>query len=132
MRQQFASFILRFLLNTIGLWVAVRLVGTGYSDQVTHNLWVFVGAGLLFSVLNAVLKPLLVILSLPAILVTLGLFTILLNGFLVYLALALAPGIKMAFWHSVFAGLVLSLVNYIVTAMLELRRHQAMEKEQER
>lgn len=132
MRQQLASFALRFLLNTVGLWVAVRLVGTGYSDQVTHNLWVFVGAGLLFSILNAVLKPLLVILSLPAILVTLGLFTILLNGFLVYLALALAPGIKMAFWHSVFAGLVLSLVNYIVTAMLELRRHQAMEKEQER
>jgi len=99
----------------------VRLFGTGYSDVVFNaNAYVFLIAGFIFSIVNAVLKPVVTILSLPAILFTLGLFTIIVNGILVYVSLKLAPGINMTFWHSVLTGLVLSLVNYIVSSMLEL------------
>jgi len=121
MKRQFLVLIVRWLLNSLGLWIAVRLFGTGYSDVVFNaNAYVFLIAGFIFSIVNAVLKPVVTILSLPAILFTLGLFTIIVNGILVYVSLKLAPGINMTFWHSVLTGLVLSLVNYIVSSMLEL------------
>lgn len=122
MKRQFLVFVLRWILNSFGLWVAVRIFGTGYSDaELTAGVWVFLLAGLIFSIINAVLKPLIIILSLPAILLTLGLFTIIVNGFMVYISLMLAPGLHMTFWNSVLAGLVLSLVNYIVSSALELQ-----------
>lgn len=121
MKRQLLTFIIRWILNSFGLWVAVRIFGTGYSDTVINSsVHVFLVAGLIFSLINAILKPIVIILSLPAILVTLGLFTIIVNGLMVYVSLRLAPGLQMTFWHSVLTGLVLSLVNYIVSSALEL------------
>ena len=91
MKQQILVFLIRWALNALGLWVAVRLLGTGYDNvDVTAGFWGFVLAGLIFSVANSLFKPLLVIVSLPAILLTLGLFTIIVNGILVYISLAVA------------------------------------------
>lgn len=123
MKKQFTVFLLRWLLNSFGLWIAVQLFGTGYSDsQINESAWVFLFAGLIFSIVNAILKPIIVILSLPAILLTLGLFTFIVNGFMVYISLALAPGLRMTFLYSIITGIVLSLVNYIVSSVIELRR----------
>lgn len=122
MRKQFAIFLLRWGLNTFGLWVAVRLVGTGYSnEEVTAGFWAFVVAGLIFSLINSILRPVAIILSLPAILLTLGLFTLVVNGLMVYISLLLTPHLQMTFWNSILTGIVLSLVNYIVSSALELR-----------
>ncbi len=122
MKKQFLVFVLRWLLNSLGLWIAVRVFGTGYSDsELATSVWVFLFAGLIFSVINTILRPIVIILSLPAILLTLGLFTIIVNGFMVYISLMLAPGLHMTFWHSVLTGIVLSLVNYIVSSALELQ-----------
>lgn len=99
----------------------MRIFGTGYSEQqIDSGFYVFLVAGLIFSIINAVLKPAVIILALPAILVTLGFFTIIVNGLMVYISLRLTPGLEMTFWHSVLTGLVLSLVNYIVSSALEL------------
>jgi len=115
-------FVLRWILNSIGLWVAVRIFGTGYdSTQLVAGASVFLFAGLIFSLVNTVLRPVVIILSLPAILLTLGLFTVIVNGFMVYVSLLLAPGLHMTFWNSVLTGIVLSLVNYIVSSALELQ-----------
>lgn len=123
MKRQFGIFLLRCLLNSFGIWIAVRVFGTGYTDRDLHaSVWVFVLAGIVFSTANALLKPLVVVLSLPAILLTLGLFTVIVNGFMVYIALKLTPGITMTFWHSVLAGMVLSLINYIVSTTIEMRK----------
>lgn len=122
MRKQFAIFLLRWGLNAFGLWVAVRLFGTGYSnDEVTAGFWAFLGAGLIFSLVNSILRPVAIILSLPAILLTLGLFTLVVNGLMVYISLLLTPHLQMTFLHSILTGIVLSLVNYIVSSALELR-----------
>ena len=122
MKQQFLIFVIRWALNALGLWVAVRLLGTGYEQvEATAGFWGFILAGLIFSLANSLLKPIFVILSLPAILLTLGLFTIIVNGVLVYLSLALAPGISMSFGNSIITGIILSLVNYIVSAAMEIR-----------
>lgn len=122
MKKQFFVFVLRWILNSIGLWVAVRIFGTGYdSSELAAGAWAFLLAGLIFSVVNTILRPIAIILSLPAILLTLGLFTVVVNGFMVYISLLLAPGLHMTFWNSVLTGIVLSLVNYIVSSALELQ-----------
>lgn len=129
MNRQFSIFLLRWIVNSAGIWIAVRVFGTGYSDQqLQESWWVFPVAGLVFSLVNAVMKPLVVILSLPAILLTLGLFTIVVNGFMVWVALALAPGISMTFGYAILAGIVLSLVNYIVSASLELKKSNRVQE----
>lgn len=121
MKQQFAVFLVRWLLNSFGLWIAVRLLGTGYSDaQVDAGFMVFLLAGLIFSVINSILRPIIIILSLPAILVTLGLFILVVNGLMVYISLILTPGLQMSFFNSILTGIILSLVNYIVSSVLEL------------
>ncbi len=123
MKAQFLVFLLRWALNALGFWVAFRLLGTGYDDvDVTAGFWGFLLAGLIFSLVNSLFKPLLVVVSLPAILLTLGLFTIVVNGIIVYISLALAPGVAMSFGNSIITGIILSLVNYIVSAAVEIRR----------
>jgi len=123
MKRQFFVFIIRWVLNSFGLWIAVRLLGTGYDDvDVTAGTWGFLLAGLLFSIINTVLRPITVILSLPAILLTLGLFMLVVNGLMVYISLALSPGISMSFMNSILTGMLLSLINYIVSAALEIRQ----------
>ena len=122
MKQQFAVFLIRWALNALGLWVSVRILGTGpHGVDVTAGFWGFLLAGLIFSIFNSLFKPLLVIVSLPAILLTLGLFTIIVNGVLVYISLAVSPGISMSFGNSIITGIILSLVNYIVSVAIELR-----------
>jgi len=129
MKRQFFTFVVRWILNSFGLWIAVRIFGTGFSDQqLSEGFAVFLLAGLIFSLINAILRPIVIILSLPAILVTLGLFTIIVNGLMVYISLKLSPGLSMTFWNSVLTGLVLSLINYIVSSALELEYRRTREE----
>lgn len=121
MGRQFAIFLVRWILNSFGLWIAVRLLGTGLSDaQIDASAGVFLLAGLIFSIINTVLRPIIIILSLPAILLTLGLFILVVNGVLVYVSLQLTPGIQMSFGNSILTGMILSLINYIVSSVLEI------------
>lgn len=122
MKRQLLVFLIRWVLSALGLWLAVRLLGTGYENvDVTAGFWGFLFAGLIFSIVNSLFKPLLVIVSLPAILLTLGLFTIVVNGVLLYISLLVAPGIAMSFGNSIITGIILSLVNYIVSVAIEIR-----------
>jgi len=122
MKWQFLVFVVRWMLNAFGLWIAARLLGTGIENvEVTAGTGGFLLAGLIFSIVNSVFKPLAVILSLPAILLSLGLFVIVVNGALVYVSIALAPGISMSFFNSILTGIILSLINYIVSAAVEIR-----------
>lgn len=114
---------MRWLLNSLGLWIALRLLGTGYDGVEAHiTLLGLLFAGLLFSIVNSVLKPIVVILSLPAILLSLGLFMLVVNGLMVYISLKLAPGdFSMTFLNSILTGMLLSLINYILSAVMQVR-----------
>lgn len=123
MKRQFFVFLMRWTLNSLGLWLAVSLLGAdNFTITVAVGFWGFLLAGLIFSIINSVLRPLIIILSLPAILLTLGLFMFVVNGLMVYISIAIAPGISMSFFDSILTGMLLSLINYIVSAALELRQ----------
>jgi len=123
MKRQFALFLLRWALNALGIWIATRLLvnyGVTYTgDGVDITL-----AGLVLAIINTVLKPIIVVLSLPAIILTLGLFTLIVNGFMVYVASSLAPGISMTFTGAIITGIIISLINYAMTSVLELRKQE--------
>jgi putative membrane protein len=118
MKSPIIRFVVRWLVSALGLWIAAGLL----SGKVSYgsNLGVLVIAGLLLAVLNTVLKPLLVILSLPAILFTLGLFMIVINGIIVVVVSKLYSPLQVeGFGTAMLAGMVIGLVNYLVTTILE-------------
>ncbi|MDB5175402.1 MAG: hypothetical protein JWM81_260 [Candidatus Saccharibacteria bacterium] len=123
MRRPLTSFLTRWLVCSLGLWIAAGFLSSSITYQ--SEVRVIVLAGLLLAVINIFLKPLLIIFSLPAILFSLGLFMIIINGLTVYIASKLYTPLHITnFWAAVFAGMVIGLVNYLVTAILEERKHE--------
>lgn len=116
MKRQLIGFLIRLVISTLALYVCVWLFGE--SDVPRNDIFPFIVAGLIFSIINATLKPIVTILSLPFILVTLGLFTLIVNGLMVYLAIALAPGLDIGFWGAVWSGIVMSVSNYAINVVI--------------
>ena len=111
-------FLTRWLVCSLGLWIAANFLSNSISYG--SEFRVIVIAGFVLAIINIVLKPILIIFTLPAILLTLGLFTILINGLTVFIASKLYTPLHITnFWAAVFAGMVIGLVNYLVTAILE-------------
>ncbi len=124
MQRPFYSFLTRWLVCSLGLWIAAGLLGSSITYD--SKFKVIIIAGLILAVINVFLKPILIILSLPAILFSLGLFMIIINGLTVFIASKLYGPLHITnFWAAVFAGMVIGLVNYLVTAILEERRKPA-------
>jgi len=114
------SFLVRWGLTSLGLWVVVRLFGHEADVTWTQGVVTFLLAGLIFAIINSVIKPLITILSLPFVLVTMGLFMLIINGFMVWLTIALAPNLTMGFGWAIVGGIILSLVNYLVSSVNEV------------
>jgi len=118
MNKSLYRFITRWLVCSLGLWIAAGFL----SSSITYDskLRVIIIAGLVLAVINIIIKPILIIFSLPALLFTLGLFMIIINGLTVFIASKLYTPLHITnFWAAVFAGMVIGLVNYLVTAILE-------------
>lgn len=111
-------FLLRWLVCSLGLWIAAGLLTQ--SITLGNELRTVIIAGLVLAIINIVIKPILIVFSLPAILFTLGLFMIIINGLTVFIASKLYTPLHITnFWAAVFAGMVIGLVNYLVSAILE-------------
>jgi putative membrane protein len=105
-----AGFILRGLIAALGLWAATEIL-----DGFTINSpWTLVGAGLLLGVVNAIVRPFALLLSLPALLLTLGFFLLVINAAMLGLVALMLPGFKIAgFWTAVGGALIVSIVSWI-------------------
>lgn len=117
MKELVTRFILRWVVNTAGLWLATQLIASvNYSDDIRFLLV----ASLILSIVNAFIKPLLVVISLPFIVLSLGLFTVVVNGVLVWLVSVFwGPFTVGSFTSAVLAGLIVGLVNYVLTILLD-------------
>jgi len=107
-------FLIHLLITAAALWVATKVVaGITYTGSGLALL----GVALIFGVLNALVKPVLMVLSLPVMIITLGLFTLILNAFLLWLTGALSSTIGLGFHVSGFlnafiGALVVSVVSF--------------------
>lgn len=114
-KRQLLVFLLRWLASTFGMWLCINLFGEVSRET---SLWFFVLAGLIFSLVNSVVKPLAKTLALPLIIVSMGVFTVILNIGMVALTIWLLPGVEMHFWQMAVTTLVMSLINWLVNFLI--------------
>ena len=109
------GFLLRAAITALGLWVASELL-SGLSFDSTTKL---VLAAIVLGVVNAFVRPLAFILTLPLTVLTLGLFLLVLNAAMVALVAWLVPGFQVAgFWTAVGAALIVSLVSWAASSVI--------------
>ena len=112
------GFLLRIAVNTLAIALAAYLVPGIRVD----GLLSAVAAGLALGVINAVVRPVLLLLTLPITLVTLGLFLLVLNALCLGLAAALVPGFHIdGFWAAVLGALCVTVVSWLATALISDR-----------
>ena len=118
MRRQIFNLVLRWGINSLGLLIAAGVVGSITFEQ--QRVSVIATAGLILAIINAVIKPAVVILSLPFIVLSLGLFIVVINGFMVFLLSKFYGQLNISsFGAANITGLVIGLVNFIVTKVIE-------------
>ncbi len=114
------SFVIRLLINAVALAAAERLI-----DGITFTgdwLWLIVVA-LIFGLVNATIGPLLKMLTCPLIVLTLGLFTLVINGLMLQLTAYLAKFVDISFvvadfWAAFLGALVISVVSFVLSLLL--------------
>jgi putative membrane protein len=113
-------FLVRWLVNAAALWVATQIVsGVTYSGGALPLL----GVALVFGVVNAVIRPVLKILTFPIIILTLGIFALIINGLMLMLTSALSSALGLGFhvrgfWAAFWGALVVSLVSTILSLFI--------------
>lgn len=110
------QLVIRLAANGLGLWLAGELVsGISYGD----SLVVLAVATVIFSLVNAFIRPIAVLLALPAIILTLGLFTLIINSLMLYLVTVLYDPFTVAsFGSAIIAVIIIWIVNYAVNAIV--------------
>jgi putative membrane protein len=108
MREELKDFAKRWIISTVAVLVAAKILPGIHYDQLS-DLFI---ASLLLGILNSFLRPLLLLLALPLLILTLGLFTLLINSGLLYLVHLLLPGFHVdSFWSAFFGALIISIVT---------------------
>ena len=109
------GFFVRVLVNILAIILAASVIRGIRLDGVLPAI----AAGLLLGLVNAVVRPVLLILTLPITLVTLGLFLLVLNGFCLWLVASVIKGFHVdGFWSAMLGALVVSALSWIVTALV--------------
>lgn len=110
-----SGFLIRLAINALGLWVADLLLD-GISIDGTGSLAL---AALIFGLVNAVVRPIFVVLTFPLTLLTLGLFLLVVNATMLGLVAAVVPGFHVAgFGSAVLGSIVVSLVSWAASAWI--------------
>jgi len=106
-------FVFRWAATTIAVMVASSVIRGIRYDTVAA----LIGASLLLGILNAFVRPVLLILSAPLILVTLGFFILILNGLLLLVVPSVVVGFHVdSFWNAFWGAIVISIVSWILSA----------------
>jgi putative membrane protein len=103
------GFLLRLAISAIGLWLASVLVSGVQID----TPWTLIVAALLLGIVNALVRPVVLLLTLPITLVTLGLFILVVNAAMFGLVASLLAGFHLSgFWAALFGALVVSVTSW--------------------
>jgi putative membrane protein len=109
------SFLVRLVINALAFWIVSYL----YSGMSVRGFWGAVIAALIWGIINALLRPFLLLLTLPLNILTFGLFTLIINGIILLITAALYSGLVIpSFFAGIFAAFLLSIVNVILSMFL--------------
>ncbi len=117
-----ARILTSWAVNIISFFIVSRLLhGFKFS-----NFWSIVAAGILLGIVNATFKPVLIIVSLPVNILSLGLFLFVINGIIIEIVAVLDSGFTISsFWDAVVGSLLLSFFSMIITTILFPRNRTA-------
>ena len=116
--------LLRWVINAVAVWAAIVIVpGLSVEDEWTVYLWV----ALILGLVNALIAPVLKLLTCPLILLTLGLFTLVINGAMLWLAGVISREVGLGFyvrdlWAAILGSLVISAVSLVLSALTGVNR----------
>jgi putative membrane protein len=109
------GFLIRGLVTALGLWVASALLSGVSSTSFLSIL----GAGLLLGVINAVVRPILVVLTLPITIFTLGLFLLVVNGLMVLQVSKMMHGFLVdSIWWAMLTAIIVTIVGWGANAFI--------------
>jgi putative membrane protein len=110
-----AGILIRWLITTAAILIIPHLISGVRVDSLGTALW----AAAILGILNALIRPVLFLLTLPLTILTLGLFILVINALMFQLAGALVSGFHVAsFWSAFFASIIVSLVSWIMSSMV--------------
>lgn len=125
------TFVIRLVINAIAIWLAAQWLSGIYiadSGQGTGtDIVILLGIALVFTVVNAFVKPIVKLLSLPLLILTLGLFTLVINALMLLLTAWLSSQTEWGltidgFWTAVWGALIISVVNFVLSALVPDKR----------
>ena len=107
------AFLIRWLVTTIAVFAAENLIPGIHCNSAGALL----GASLLLGIVNAFVRPILLLLSIPFIIVTMGLFILVVNALMLMLVAQIVPSFSVdGFWNAFFGSIVISLVSWILSS----------------
>jgi putative membrane protein len=113
--------LLKWLLMTVSVGIAAYLIPGVIVNGVFSALWV----ALFLGIVNVLIRPVLIFVTLPINIMTLGLFTFVINAVLVLLASRVVHGFEIkGFWTAMLFSIVLSIVNYLLNTILNKRSRE--------
>lgn len=110
-----AGFVIRTLVTAGALWVAVAIV----PGLAARDMGALLIAAIVLGLVNAIVRPVAVILSIPLTILTFGLFLLVVNAGMLALVAALVPSFTVAgFWSALFGAIVVSIVSGLINGAL--------------
>lgn len=111
------GWLLRWLLNILAIILTAAIL-PGFELTV----WAAIVGSVFLGIINAIIRPILIILTLPLNLVTLGLFTFVINGLMLWMTHITIRGFELhSFWWAILSAIVLSIISFIISYFVEDR-----------
>ncbi|SKC91447.1 phage holin family protein [Maledivibacter halophilus] len=112
------KFILRWISMAISIYVIAKLFDNIYLTGFLTAMW----SAAILGIANTIIKPLLIFITLPINIITLGLFTFVVNGIVLKLSAGIVPGFRVTgLFGAIIASVVLSIINLIITGFLGVK-----------
>ena len=113
------GILIGIVINSVALWVTTIIPGPP-GIRFSGSIVTLLVAGAIFGLFNLIVRPIAMFLSIPALILTLGLFYFVLNGILLWVASWILPGYTVSgIWSGILGSLVMMLVNWILGALLK-------------
>lgn len=121
------NFLIRVLINAIAISVAAYFI---QGIEVTGDFVPLLIVGIVITIVNAFLKPILTLLTCPAVILTLGLFILVINGLVLLAAAEVSGGALniVGFWPAFWGGIIMAIVNMLLEGLFGLREEPESRK----
>ncbi|HCJ67353.1 MAG TPA: hypothetical protein DHV62_08550 [Elusimicrobia bacterium] len=117
------NFFIKWLVNVVALLIVVKIIPGIKVDRWTTAIL----SALMLGLVNAFLRPLVILFTLPLNILSLGLFTLVINGFMFYLVSKLVPGFTVSsFWNAFWGALLFSIISFLLSLLISSQENTRM------